>query len=343
MKFIKKYSYKNLSIICENLSGLYKDGLQITKAVNLLNEFPLRKDYKNSINILNESIIQGKTLSEGFMKSNNLYPKFFIGMIAIGEKTGKLHEVLNELSIYYKRREELEKEFINALVYPIFLVSSMIAISIFMIRFMIPQLDDIYKSIDSSIPYLTQIVIDFSNKVNEAPIIFLISSFIWIVLIPFILLKNNCNKILNLIFIKFKTLKEFRELEIILIIKVIVLSGINISLGLKYCEDDMLNKKIYKDINENILKGLELSEALKISINLSEYSLAMIRLGEESGSLDEKLDCLSLKLHKKSNENLKKFTAIFQPLMIIIMSIGIFIFIGIFILPIFQGVYGGIL
>ena len=57
MRFIKKYSYKNLSIICEKLSGLYKDGLQITKDVNLLNEFPLRKDYKNSINLHSKNLM----------------------------------------------------------------------------------------------------------------------------------------------------------------------------------------------------------------------------------------------------------------------------------------------
>lgn len=343
MNFNKKYSYKNLSIICENLSNLYKDGLQISKAISLLNEFPLRNDYKNSIKVLVNSIMQGESLSEGFMKNNNLYPKFFVGMISIGEKTGRLQEVLNELSIYYKRKDELLKDIINFLIYPMFLLSSMIFILIFVMKFMIPQLEDIYKSIGNSIPYIAQVLIDFSYKINESPIIFILSLFIWVILIPCILFKNNFNKIINLIFKKNKIFKEFRELEVILVIKIIVLSGVNISLGLKYCEDDILNKEIYKDINKNILSGLELSESLKKTINLSEYSLAMIRLGEESGSLDNNLDNLYSRLYKKNNDKLKKITAMFQPIIIVIMSILILAFIGIFILPIFQSVYGGII
>ena len=94
MKMIKKHSFNDISIICENLANLYEDGIQITKAIELLNDFPLKKNYKESLKIIRDEIEYGESLGESFSRFKALYPIFLIGMISIGEKTGKLTYIL---------------------------------------------------------------------------------------------------------------------------------------------------------------------------------------------------------------------------------------------------------
>ncbi|MBY0754848.1 type II secretion system F family protein [Clostridium sardiniense] len=342
MKDVKKYSYRDISIICENLCTLYNNGLQITRSIELLEDFPLRKDYKLSIKKIAYEIKKGSSLEQGFSIFKPLYPSFFLGMISIGEKTGKLSDVFREMSIYYKRKDTMKKEIINASIYPMFLIGAMIFMSIFFILFIIPQLEDVYLSVGSELPYLTKVLLNTSKWVNNSPIIAFSFIAIWGVLVPIIVIKPYSKRIIEFIRNRINILKEIREYEMILLIKVIISSGINISLALKYCEEENSGNKLYKKLNDRILKGDELSKAINEVINLSKYTIAMIKLGEESGSLDERLEDLTETLSKRCNERFKKIAALLQPTVIILMAFLVVFFLGVFVLPMFDGMYGGI-
>ena len=341
MKMIKKHSFNDISIICENLANLYEDGIQITKAIELLNDFPLKKNYKESLKIIRDEIEYGESLGESFSRFKSLYPIFLIGMISIGEKTGKLTYILKEMSLYYKRKDNMKKEIISASIYPIFLISAMLFITITFFIFIIPSLSDVYSSMGADIPKITKILIKASNYLNENPFIALVYIVLWGILLPIILLKSRMKIITKQILCKFKIINEIKEYEIILLIKVIVSSGTNISLALKYCEEDS-NDKVFKELNKEILKGSLLSEVLEEVVSPSKYTIAMIKLGEESGSLDDRLESLTNTLNKRCTEKLKKLVSLIQPSIMIVMSFIVILFISIFVLPIFDGMYGGI-
>ncbi len=341
MKKIKRYSYKDIGIICENLYALYNDGLQITRSIELLEDFPLRKDYKLSIKNISDEVKKGSSLSDGFYKFSLLYPEFLTGMISIGEKTGRLNDVLREMSIYYKRKDSMKKEVISASIYPIFLLGSMLLICTFFIFFLIPQLEEVYLSVGSDLPYLTKVLLEFSKWANKSPISTISFLAVWGILIPIIVVKPYFKKIISIIVSKINILKEVREYETVLLIKVIVSSGINLSLALKYCEQENNKNKLYKDLNERILKGDELSKAIESIINPSKYTIAIIKLGEESGSLDERLENLTETLSKRCSDRFKRMASLFQPTVIVLMAFLVLFFLGIFILPMFDGMYGG--
>lgn len=342
MKDVKKYSYRDISIICENLCTLYNNGIQITRSIELLEDFPLRKDYKLSIKKISYEIKKGSSLEQGFATFKSLYPSFLLGMISIGEKTGRLSDVFREMSIYYKRKDTMKKEIINASIYPMFLIGAMVFISIFFILFIIPQLEEVYLSVGSELPYLTKVLLNTSKWVNNSPIIAFSFIAIWGVLVPIIVIKPYFKRIIEFIINRINILKEIREYEIILLIKVIISSGINISLALKYCEAENSRNKLYKELNDRILKGDELSKAINEVIDLSKYTIAIIKLGEESGSLDERLEDLTETLSKRCNERFKKIASLLQPTVIILMAFLVVFFLGVFLLPMFDGMYGGI-
>ncbi|NRU52362.1 type II secretion system F family protein [Clostridium beijerinckii] len=87
-------------------------------------------------------------MSQGFSEFKDLYPEFFIGIISIGENTGKLYEVLKGLSVYYDKSLFIKKEIKNACIYPMFIFISMILLSIFLVNEVIPNFFEIYKSMN---------------------------------------------------------------------------------------------------------------------------------------------------------------------------------------------------
>ena len=89
-------NYKNLYLIADNLADLYEDGIPLVLSLELLSELPVSKEYKRSLINIKNGVVEGKTLARSFSENPSLYPRFFSGVIDIGEGSGKLVSVLKK-------------------------------------------------------------------------------------------------------------------------------------------------------------------------------------------------------------------------------------------------------
>ncbi|WP_455821555.1 type II secretion system F family protein [Clostridium butyricum] len=113
---------KQVSFIARSLGEMYKDGITINKALTLVRESVSHKEYKNSLKTIHSAIHNGKGLSEAFKECTPLYPELFIGLIFIGENTGKLYEILKRLGNFYEKICEIKNEVKMACIYPLFII-----------------------------------------------------------------------------------------------------------------------------------------------------------------------------------------------------------------------------
>ena len=150
-----KISYGDLTIIAENLGSLYEDGIAIGDGLELLNELPLSKNYKNSITYIRNDILLGKSLSEAFSKFDELYPGLFIGILKVGENSGQLGRTFNKLEMFYSKLGNIKKEIKNALIYPSFLIGTLILLGVFLAFVLIPSFYESYKNAGSEALFLT--------------------------------------------------------------------------------------------------------------------------------------------------------------------------------------------
>ncbi|AWK52409.1 type II secretion system F family protein [Clostridium beijerinckii] len=341
--FKPKVNEEQLSLIASNLAQIYKDGIPITTALELVADILPNKTYKNSILKILMFIKQGKSLSEGFAQFEDLYPEFFIGIITIGENTGKLYEVLKGLNIYYDKSLFIKKEIKDASMYPSFIFVSMIILIIFLINKVIPEFCEIYKSMDIELPANCKFLYDIYSTFENNPALTIITMSSW-TLIAIILSKCLFNKINCEKLIKIKIVKSFFEYIMVLLFSIITSTGINILQALQYCENSMsfayLRKKI-KEINISILNGRTLTEALGKSEIFSKYTLAIIKIREESGTIEEGFKELSNNLEYKLFEQIKKYLKLINPIFMVIMATFITIFLLGFVLPLFDNLKSG--
>ena len=151
-----KISYGDLTIIAENLGSLYEDGIAIGDGLELLKELPLSKNYKNSITYIRNDILLGKSLSEAFSKFDELYPGLFIGVLKVGENSGQLGRTFNKLEMFYSKLGNIKKEVKNALIYPSFLIVTLILLGIFLAFVLIPSFYESYKNAGSEAPKVAE-------------------------------------------------------------------------------------------------------------------------------------------------------------------------------------------
>lgn len=342
--FKSRVNDEQLSLIAGNLAQLYKNGIPIATALELVADISYNKTYKESLLKVLTFIKQGKSLSEGFSQFKTLYPEFFTGIIAIGENTGKLHSVLKGLNLYYSKCVFIKKEIKNASMYPLFIVLSMFILSIFFVNNIIPSFCEIYKAMNIALPTSCKFIYEFNNNLKENPFVSIVTISCWASII-LIVLKYLFKKISIDKFVKVSIVKLFFEYIMVLFFSIITSSGINISKGLKHCEESItfiyLQNKILK-INENILGGRTLTEALEKSGVFSKYTLAIIKVHEEGGTIEEGFKGLSVDLEHNLSEQIKKYLRFISPMFVIIMAMFIVIFLVGFVLPLFNNLKSGI-
>lgn len=342
----RKYNYSDLYLISDNLGLLYKDGISITKSLELLLELPLSKEYKNSISKIHMKVNSGESLSEAFSYYENIYPKFFIGLLSVGENSGKLSKVLKSLSNYYEKINKTKKEVLNALVYPGILIISLIVVLVILILFIVPTFFEIYNSMGKEIPKSSEVLYKINDSIRTNPFGSLVSIICWGILVPYMLIKAFWPMINEKIICKQRIFKSTIEYVLVLLLSIVASSGINLQIGLRYCIDSVNIKVVKKSllkIYNDILVGRELSTSIKEIEYFSNYTISIIKLGEESGSMDERLMRLETRISEKSLVVLKRFLALIQPTIILGMAIVVGIFIIIFIAPLFDTMYSGVM
>jgi type IV pilus assembly protein PilC len=339
-----KINEKQLSMIAGSLAQIYKDGIRITEALDLVADILPNKAYKNSVYKVLISIREGRSLSQSFAQFKDLYPEFFVGIIAIGENTGKLYEVLKGLNVYYDKSLFIKQEIKNACAYPLFMFISMIVLSAFFVNEIIPSFCEIYKSMNIELPISCKFIYDLNITLKNKPLVVGITIISW-TLIFFIVLKYFLEKFDISKLTRINIVKSFFEYIMILLFSIITSSGINISHALEYCENSItfvyLRKKI-REINLNIINGKTLTESLGKSGIFSRYTLAIIKIREETGTIEDGFKELSKSLEYKLSERIKRYLKLINPIFMLIMASFIMLFLLEFVLPLFDKLQSGI-
>lgn len=329
-------SFKELSVISNNLGMLNGEGLNITKSIHLLKDFPITNKYNKALNVISIDIVNGKSLYEAFGKHKKLFPDFYIQMIKSGEESGKIVEVFNELGDYYSEMERIKKEIIGACIYPLIILTTMLFIFVAFIFLVIPNFEKMIGGNIDNLPFFTQILLNLSKFIREKWKVTLMILIIWGCILPYFFFKRKVKKVIINMLNKFNLTRNILEYKIIITLNTIISSGMNLSRGLLVCGNDI---DIFLNIYHEIIKGNGFAESLRKCSNLSEYSLAMIEIGEESGTLEKSIRNVTNVLKNRNKESLDRINKLIQPVIILIIAFIVLIFIISFILPLFEIIY----
>ncbi|ATD55209.1 type II secretion system F family protein [Clostridium chauvoei] len=338
-------SDRALALIAENICRLHEEGIDLLSIMDLLLELPLPRKYLDSIKDTKSSIAQGNTLAESLKVNNTIYPEFFISMIDMGEKSGKLSTILKCLEQYYKKINSIKKTIANALSYPFIIIIAMFLLLIFLALFIIPSFYDVYMSSGSEIPRSCLFIYKFVEFFKENKFIGITYIFCWGIILPSVIFKLIYNLYLKERLLKIPIVKKFNEYIFVSLLSIITNSGVNLSNGLNYCTNSFKSKIIknkFLMINKKILQGNSLGDSLIDIGGYSKYTIAVIKLGEMGGSMDERLKNLSIYLENEINLYITKWINLIQPMTILCMAGIVLIFIVIFVLPLFDSLLGGI-
>ena len=339
-----KLKNKDLKIFSKEMSILLKSGCEISRILRILIDESNGK-LKGVLKQILSSIEKGNSIKESF-ENTKAFSAFYISMIASGEMSGNLDDVMDKLSIYYDKEQKLKNKIISVMIYPaILLVSTIVSFTAILI-FLIPNFEEIYTDNTIQTPMLTRVLIFLSHLIRDDFILIIADNVL--IVGAFVYLKKNSdkfNEILNRISFKIPVVKTFRQLTItnkfIKSLSILISSGVQVVYSIEASAKAMDNDYIYNKIcaaNEFIKKGNNIGDSLKNVEELPSLLISMIVIGEESGRLDNILGTVSEYYENELDSKLEIGTKYFENFITLFIGIVVGITVISMMIPMFDAV-----
>ncbi|MDI6758792.1 MAG: type II secretion system F family protein [Candidatus Omnitrophota bacterium] len=330
-------------LFCRQLATLLGAGITILKSVQVIKEQVPSKSFYDALGDLQKRMEAGETFHSAMSKHPKVFSEMWVNLAESGEASGNLGMVLDRLASYLERSAAFKKKIISALAYPSILAFAGTGAILILNVKIIPTFTQLFKQFNLTLPFLTQIIVVISNITTKY--------FGWLIgcLIVgyFFLQKVLKTKQGRMVFERFLlSLPVFGEFFRVLAVErftsemtTLSESGVPILYSLEIVERSVGNLilgEIIKKIKEGVREGKTLSEPLQKSGFFDPMAIQLIGIGEEIGELSNMFKRLNSFYRDYIDTFLTRFTAMFEPLMLIFMGavIGLMV-LGIF-LPIFQ-------
>lgn len=332
---------KDIAIFCRQFSYILVSGMNIVKALEILKDETENKKLAESVNMLYDDVQKGRSLSAS-MKNQNVFPEMLINMVAVGEASGSLDEIMVRMADYYDKEYEQVQKVKQAMTYPIIIAIVAVIVVNLLIVFVLPKLLGSMMDDPEQLPLPTKILLGMSNFMRNYWYIILFVV-IGLIIVTRIRKKNEKTvegdkfklkiPVFGKLTLKIAQAKFARTFGMLLNSGLSVLESMSIAsriLGNKYLES-LLAQSI-----EDVKKGISISESLRSKNIFSTMFIQMIKIGEESGTLDDVLGKTAAFYDKEADTATAQMTTMIEPIIIMLLAVVVGFIIIAVIIPMFD-------
>lgn len=336
------FSDKKKERFYSELCILFSAGVDIRSALELIEEEQIKEKDKVIFGSIKDSIIAGAGLSKAVEQTGMFSPYEFYSM-QIGEESGRLTEVLQELSFFYSKKIQQKRQLTSALSYPAVVFFASFGAIFFMMKFVVPMFADVFKRFKGQLPYFTRLIIKLSDAFSN----YSFYVFVGIIIVTIFLYSKR------------KTI-WFRKMSTDILLRTPIMKDMMSKIYLaRFCQSmnllisartplitaiDLVKKMVgfypieisLETIREDVMKGLPLHLSLAKFKIYNRRMISLIRVAEEVNQLD----VIFAKLAKQYSDDVEHQTSILgsliEPIMIIFLGLLVAIILVAMYLPLFQ-------
>ena len=326
----ERVSAKDIAVFSRQLGVLLSSGIGIVESLGILREQTDKKVFYKVLDKVFEDLQTGKILSEAFDERPDIFPDFFRSMIKVGENSGNLEEILETLAEYYDKEVKIIRKARTALTYPSVLIGISILVVIILVGFVLPVFTDMLVDFGGTLPAVTRVLLGVSTFISKN-IFFLILVSIgtyYALLLYFRTYdgKRKFDRMKLEMPLVGKSIRKLITSRFARSLGILLKSGMPIIESLEITSDLMGNAIVQDALVDSVVKvkkGYGLSEPIERTGVFPPLLTHMLRVGEETGSLDEILLKTSTFFDEELEESLEKMVSLIEPIIILIMAVVI--------------------
>ena len=332
----------DLTLFTRQLSTMITAGLQITDALSLL-RMQVSPALAEVVSDLLTNIEGGSSLADAMSKHPDVFSKVYISLVRTGESAGLLDDVLARLSDNLEKQQDFNSKVKGAMIYPIIVICGMLIVAAIMMIFVIPKMTQLYKDFGAKLPTATQILINVSSFVAEFWWLFLAILVVALIFFRGLSRTRDGKKKLDALSLKLPVMGGLSQMvmltEFTRTVGLLVGAGVSIVDALNIVSGSMGNL-VYEDALKSsasqVEKGFPLAYALAETERFPPIVTQMVAVGEETGKVGEVLTKLSKYFENESDHLVKNLTTAIEPLIIIVLGLGVGFLVVAIIMPIYS-------
>lgn len=328
----------------QNLGLMVKSGIALNETLTSLINQTKNKRFQYVLHDLRTGVEKGQYFSDMLEKHPHVFSKIFVSMVRAGEKSGKLEESLKTLACQMKKDHTIVTKVKGAMIYPIIVIVAMAIIGVVMMIMVVPNVTSVFAEGGAVLPLPTRVLIGISDVLIKDGI-FIGAGVLFLAVLLFKIAKTQKGK------------RFFHKIVLIIPILAPIVKKINLArfsrtlssllktdmpiVETLHIVSDTLNNVHYKQVlintAENITKGTAIAAILEKSEALFPPVVTqMIYGGEQSGNLSEVLDGLADFYEEEVDVIMTNLPTIIEPVLILILGVGVGFFAIAIMLPIFS-------
>lgn len=334
---------KDRVVFTRQFATLIGAGLPLSSSLRTVADQTQVKAMKGVIEDLSAQVEGGKSLSDAMKTHPDVFSDLYLSLVAAGEMSGTLDESLNRLAVQEEKDDAMISKIRGAMVYPAILLLVIIAVLVFMMLEVVPEVVNLYESMKKKLPDLTMFLFKVMDFFTNYWYIALIMIVVMTVLISSFRRTESGKKFFSLVklhiplfnglFQRLYMARFARTMEMLLGSGVSMLDSMRISAK---ATANAVVEKIIMDASEKVKSGKTLSESLKDKDYILPLVPQMASIGEESGKIDEMLKKAGNIYENELDERIKNISTLIEPVLMVVMAILIGIVLMGTLMPIYS-------
>ena len=342
-RFQNKITMKDRIVFTRQFATLIGAGLPLSNSLRTVIEQTESKPMQKVVESILVDVEAGKTLTQACEKYPDVFNKVYIALLRAGEASGSLDLSLKRLAQQQEKDNAMISKIRGALIYPAIILMVIIAVLIFMVLMIVPQVQSLYKDIGKPLPWATGVLVSFAN--------FLVASW-WLVTIVMGVA----------IYFLFQFRKTTTGIEWAALLKLnvplfkrmfwrlynarfartasnLMSAGVSIQDTLQISSEAMNNvvlEKEIKEVSEKVKQGKTLSSSLKNLSYILPLVPQMASIGEESGKIDEMLAKAAQVYEDELEEQIRTISTLIEPVLMVVMAVMVGFIIVAVLFPIYA-------
>lgn len=328
--------------LCRYISTMLKSGLSISESINVLLEESTNPLKRKILSDLNYGLDQGQSISTILSHYPNSFDKFFVTIVRSGEISGTLAQTFSELEQQIRAEYSLKQKVSGALLYPSVVFVAMLGIAILMFFFILPQIGQVFLNLKLPLHPATKLMFQVTLFMGKNKYIILSSAAASVVAIAIFFQTKIGKDLLKRIIAPIPVVKNLvKQIDIARFCRTfstLLASGVPITEALEISLDSVSyskNKNLSASIIDDVTSGKTLAYAFKKTMLFPPLLTQMIASGEKSGTLDSTLKDLGGFYEEEVETAVKKTTEIIEPILMLVVGIGV----GVMVLSVITPIY----
>lgn len=323
----KLLSAAELSAFCEQIALILKAGIPVQEGIAIMVEDNRNAKGVEILQQIQEQTELGASLRESLEKAD-AFPKYMLDMVAIGEQSGRLDEVMDALVLYYERSEAISKNLRSAVTYPILMIVMMLVVIGILIMKVLPIFAQVFEQLGSQLSPFSQGILHLGGLMNQyAVVILVVLGVIVLVLAGLRFTKGGAALYAKL----FRSFPGTRKLAAKIsagrfasAMSMMLSSGLDVDQSLEMAsalvDDSNIQSKIAV-CQEHIAQGESFSDALTQTNIFSGVYSRMVSVGFKTGSVDGVMRKIADRCEAEVDDQIGSMISVLEPTLVAVLSL----------------------